>query len=240
MIVTTLIKVVIVASGYRVKYDRVWWAKQCALKLIYGDWVEVYEHLLVMLHAMKAKNLGMHFEYVPKPEVISPEGTQYFLCTFWTFGQCMKSFKHCCDALSIDGTFSTEKYEGTMLIVIGIDADRQLVPLAVAIMEKENIGSWGWFLHLVQRVVVGQRREICVISDRHVRILNAVREVIPNHSCVHHHWCTRHLVKNPIKYDGIKENFKLFEEVCWQIDEKDFKKKIKDLERRTNEKVKSF
>jgi hypothetical protein len=32
-----------------------------------------------------------------------------------------------------------------MFIVIGIDADRQLVPLAVAIMEKENIGSWGWF-----------------------------------------------------------------------------------------------
>jgi hypothetical protein len=44
-------------------------------------------------------------------------------------------------------------------------------------------------------VVVGPGREICVISDRHVGILNAVREVIPNHSRVHHHWCTRHLAQ---------------------------------------------
>jgi hypothetical protein len=66
----------------------------------------------------------------------------------------MEAFKHCCDVLSIDVTFSMGKYEGTMLIVIGIDVDRQLVPLAFAIVEK-NSDNWGWFLHLVQRVVVG-------------------------------------------------------------------------------------
>jgi hypothetical protein len=106
------------------------------------------------------------------------------------------------------------KYEGTMFIAISIDVDHQLVPLSFAIMEKENNGSWGLFLRLVQRVVVGPEREICVISDIHVRILNVVREVIPNHSHVHHRWCTRHLTQNLIKHDGIKENFKLFEEVC--------------------------
>jgi transposase-like protein len=89
-------------------------------------------------------------------------------------------------------------------------------------------------------VVVGPGCDICVISDRHVGILNAVREVIPNYSRAHHHWCTRHLAQNLIKQDGIKENFKFFEEVCRQTDDKDFKKKLKDLERRTNEKVKSF
>jgi hypothetical protein len=143
-----------------------------------------------MLHAIKAKNPGMHFKYIPKPDVMGPEGRQYFLRAFWTFGQCTEVFKHCCDMLSIDGTFLTGKYEGTMLIVIRIDVDRQLVPLAFAIMEKENNGSWSWFFCLVQRVVVGLGREVCVISDRHVRILNVVREVIPNHSHVHHRWCT--------------------------------------------------
>jgi hypothetical protein len=88
--------------------------------------------------------------------------------------------------LSIDDTFLIGKYEGTMVIAIGIDVDHQLVPLAFAIVEKENNGSLGWFLHLVQRVVVGLGREVCVISDRHVRILNVVREV----SHVHHRWCT--------------------------------------------------
>jgi hypothetical protein len=67
----------------------------------------------------------------------------------------VEAFKHCCDVLSIDDMFLMGKYEGTILIAIGIDADRQLVPLAFAIVEKENSGSWGWFLHLVRRVVVG-------------------------------------------------------------------------------------
>jgi transposase-like protein len=121
---------------------------------------------------------------------MGPEGRQYFLRAFWIFEQCVEAFKHCCDVLSIDGTFLMGKYDGTMLIGIGIDANRQLVPLAFAIMEKENNDSWGLFLHLVQRVVVGPGHEICVISDRHAGILNVVHEVIPNHSRVHHCWCT--------------------------------------------------
>jgi hypothetical protein len=57
-----------------VKYGRAWRVKQRALKLIYGDWAEVYERLPAMLHAMKAKNPRMHFEYVSNPEVIGPKG----------------------------------------------------------------------------------------------------------------------------------------------------------------------
>jgi hypothetical protein len=102
----------------------------------------------------------------------------------------VEAFKRCCDVLSIDVTFLMWKYESTMLITIGIYADRQLVPLAFAIVEKENSGSWGWFFRLVQRLVVGPRRKICVISDMHVVILNAVHEIIHNHSHVHHRWCT--------------------------------------------------
>jgi hypothetical protein len=102
----------------------------------------------------------------------------------------VEALKHCCDVLSIDDAFLSGKYKGTMLITIGIDANRQLVPLAFAIMKKENNSSWGWFLRPVQRVAIGPGCEICVISNRHVRILNAVREVIPNHSRVHHRWFT--------------------------------------------------
>jgi hypothetical protein len=45
--------------------------------------------------------------------------------------------------LSIDDTFLTGKYEGTMLIAIDINADHQLVPLGFAIVEKENNGRCG-------------------------------------------------------------------------------------------------
>jgi hypothetical protein len=80
MIVATLIEVVMIAWGYRVKCGRPWRAKQCALKLIYGDWVEAYERLSAMLYAMKAKNQVMHFEYVPKPDVMGQRVDNIFLC----------------------------------------------------------------------------------------------------------------------------------------------------------------
>jgi hypothetical protein len=82
MTVAVLIEVVMVVWRYRVKYGRAWRAKQRALKLIYGDWVEAYERLPAMLHAMKAKNPGMYFGYVLKPEIFGPEGRQYFFHAF--------------------------------------------------------------------------------------------------------------------------------------------------------------
>ena len=34
--------------------------------MIYGDWEDGYEQLLVLFNAIKAVNLGMHYEYIPK------------------------------------------------------------------------------------------------------------------------------------------------------------------------------
>ena len=69
MSVAGLIEVVYLAWTYRIKYGRAWRAKQVALKLCYGDWGEAYERLPAFLHALKAKNKGMHYEYVPDPEL---------------------------------------------------------------------------------------------------------------------------------------------------------------------------
>ena len=66
------------------------------------------------------------------------------------------------------------KYQGTLLIAISYDTNNKLVPLAFALVEKENNDSWGWFLRLVRIHVVGPGREVGVISDRHQGILNAV------------------------------------------------------------------
>jgi len=43
---------------------------------------------------------------------------------------------------SIDGTFLLGKYMGTLLVAISCDADNALVPLAFALVEKENKDSW--------------------------------------------------------------------------------------------------
>jgi transposase-like protein len=133
---------------------------------------------------------------------------------------------------SIDGTFLTGKYQGTLLIAIGIDAEKSLVLLAFALVEKENKGSWAWFLRLVRIHVVGPGRSVCVLSYRHTSILSAVTESIPGHAPVVHHWCTRHLAENLLKKDHVKDNFKLFEDVAKQLEVK----LLEELKTKTNAK----
>ena len=48
------------------------------------------------------------------------------------------------------------------------------MPLAFAIVQKEDTDSWCWFLRLVRQVVIGLGCDVCVIFDRHVGILNTV------------------------------------------------------------------
>src|SRR5207244_832064 len=130
MLVCATREMVSLIWNYQIKYGKAWRAKQRALKLCYGNWDKAYEHLLAMLHAIKAKNLGMHFEYVTKPNTFDAHGREIFYQAFWTFGQCIEAFKHYRDVISINGTFLTGKYEDTLFITIGIDANRRLVPLA--------------------------------------------------------------------------------------------------------------
>ena len=136
---------------------------------------------------MKAANPGMHYEYIPKPDVWI-NGRQVFFRAFWCFPQCVKAFRHCRPVFSIDGTFLLGKYMGTLLIAITCDANNALVPLAFALVEKENKDSWGWFLWLVRIHVVGPGRTVCVILDRHQGILNAVEKQIPGYPPLHHRW----------------------------------------------------
>jgi len=186
-----------------------------------------------MLNAKKVVNPGMHFEYLPK-EGEMRNVRQVRGRAFWAFGQSIEAFKRCRPVVSIDGTFLIGNFEGTMLICIGTDSEDQLVPLSFVIVRKEDMDSWCWFLRLVRQVVIGPGHDVCVILDRHVGILNVVEEEMVGYGQIHHRWCTRHLAQNLIRHDGTKDNFKLFEDVCRQLEVKLFNEKLDALKLATN------
>ena len=68
----------------------------------------------------------------------------------------------------------------------------------------------------------------------HVGILNVVEEDILDYGQIHYRWCTRYLAQNLIRHDGTKDNFKLFEEVCRQLEVKLFNEKLDALKLDTN------
>ena len=61
---------------------------------------------------------------------------------FWAFGACIEGFKSCKPLMQIDGTFLYGKYKGKLLIVISVDPNGHIFPLAFAIVEEESIDSW--------------------------------------------------------------------------------------------------
>ncbi|GJX69522.1 uncharacterized protein Tco_0305249 [Tanacetum coccineum] len=107
-------------------------------------------------------------------------------------------FEHCRPVISIDATHLYGKYNGKMMIAMGVDANNQIFPLAFAIAENESYNSWYWFLSHVKKHVVKEREGICLISDRHPGILKVVNEegspwLEPRGF---HRYCLRHFINN--------------------------------------------
>jgi transposase-like protein len=105
-------------------------------------------------------------------------------------------FTHCKSIVSVDATFLTGKYKGTLMVVVGITAENQLMPLAFALVEGENNESWSWFLRLVRKDILGMDRSICMISDRHRGLLNGVKDLIDGYPPLIHRLCSHHFVTN--------------------------------------------
>ena len=78
--------------------------------------------------------------------------------------------------INIDGTHLYGKYRGVLLIAMATDANNKVLPLAFAVMDKESGPSWGWFLERLRISLedVIADKDICIISDRHKGIQNAI------------------------------------------------------------------
>nr|AAS07186.1 putative MuDR family transposase [Oryza sativa Japonica Group]ABF97306.1 transposon protein, putative, Mutator sub-class [Oryza sativa Japonica Group] len=203
-------------------YGKAWRAKQVAMKVIWGDWDEAYVRLPTLMRAIKAKNPTMHFRVEAHPEKsMMVDGVQrrVFGRAYWIFGQSIEAFKHLRPVLAIDGTFLTGKYQGTLLTAIGVDAGLHLVPLAFALVEKENTYNWEWFINMLRNKLIGPNREVCIISDRHPGILNSIIHIMPHHLTIHHRWCMRHFCANFYTAGATTDQMKDLERIC-QINEK--------------------
>ena len=74
------------------------------------------------------------------------------------------------------------------MLAVGIDAEDQLIPLAFASTKGETNASWEWLLDIVRLRLVGPGRQVCIVSDRHHGILNAVKSRLDGHPDVLHRW----------------------------------------------------
>ncbi|XP_057530544.1 uncharacterized protein LOC130808979 [Amaranthus tricolor] len=185
--------------GVDVNYKRAWCAKQQALLSIYGTWEGSYSFLPRFLEALQHSNPGLVFEWYFKEDndigVYVRPNIRTFQRVFWAFKPSIEGFSYCKPLIAIDGTHLYGKYCHTLLTAIAQDGDKGIFPLAFALVEKENISAWSWFMSCIRKHVT-QRMGLCVISDRHAGILATMEEPEWQPPNAYHRFCLRHLLSN--------------------------------------------
>ena len=112
--VPSLMESIFALSSYRVKYSKAWRAKQHAIALLWGDWLESYARVPRVLTGMSLFNPGIRwFTYMGN--MMLPHNGVYkhvLQRVFWCFPQCAEAFQHCRPVILVDATFLTGKYKG--------------------------------------------------------------------------------------------------------------------------------
>ena len=161
---------------YKISYNKAYRAKQKALEMRWGTYEASYHNLPSLLHTICQRNPVSFYDLKTYPCVQRP-GKQVLQRSFLALGACIEAFRHCRPVICIDGTFLTGKYKGTILTAIAADGNNQLVPLAIAFVEKESGDSWYWFLERLKQMVVRDVPNVCVINDWHKGILQDIEDM---------------------------------------------------------------
>nr|XP_040255479.1 uncharacterized protein LOC109786068 [Aegilops tauschii subsp. strangulata] len=204
--------------GFPVSYSKARRAKENIFKNLYGTYEEAYSYAPRMLHQIASANRGTQ---VWRRERQNPKNPGELILDrlFWAFAQTIQAFRHCRPVLSVDGTFLTGKYKGTLLVTIAADANNLLLPIEYAPVESENKDSWLWFLSCVKMGVVKERIGVCIISDRNTGLLSALNIIKESSEewgwpDLEGRWCMRHLAANFYSKFKNKDWFKLFKRMC--------------------------
>jgi hypothetical protein len=108
---------------------------------------------------------------------------------------------------ALDGTHTRSRYNLTLLIAVGIDAEDRILPLAFALVPGENEAWWSWFCnHLVQAFDDALPPQYVIISDRKKGLLDSR---LPG---AYHAMCCQHIAENIHKRFG-----KDYKARFWQI-----------------------
>nr|KAJ0189800.1 hypothetical protein LSAT_V11C800437630 [Lactuca sativa] len=92
----------------------------------------------------------------------------------------------------IHGAHLKGEYLDTMFLVVGMDGNNQILPIAFGVGKTESEESWIWFLSRLQECI-GDMPSLAIISNRLNSIELAIQAVFPN--AYHGLYCL-HLLMN--------------------------------------------
>ncbi|KAL4577828.1 hypothetical protein LXL04_013942 [Taraxacum kok-saghyz] len=174
-------------------------AKASATMEVVGDYTKQYQVLRDYLLEVQVTNEGttVKLDVVSDPNLSNTN--RQFKRVYICLGSLKKGFKAGVrEFLGLDGAFMKGPFPGQILIVVGVDSNNGIYPVAYAIVEAENRHSWTWFLQCLQDDLdLYSNSNFTFISDRQKGILQAVSQVFPQ---TEHRFCLRHIHENMRKF----------------------------------------
>ncbi|XP_070017753.1 uncharacterized protein [Nicotiana sylvestris] len=138
--------------GCTVAKRKAFLGSKCAFEIVYSNWDKSFASLPRYMATLQHFNPRTIIEWKLERSPEIPE--RIFMYMFWAFKPAIDDFVHYRPIISIDDTHVYRKYDIKLLIVVAVDANGSIFPLAFAICANESQDMWTLFLnHLKEHVV---------------------------------------------------------------------------------------
>ena len=157
------------------KYYPIYRAREKEREKVWGDKGLDYQKLLDYIRCLKENDPESTIELKLTDQTNRFQAIFFALQSLKVVIVCLRPF------YAFDSTHTRSKYNLTLLIAVSIDREGHVLPLAQAIVPKENEYWWSWFINLF-RVSFKDYisiESIVTISDRTKGLLNAMEEIFP-------------------------------------------------------------
>ncbi|GJY28616.1 transposase, MuDR, MULE transposase domain protein [Tanacetum coccineum] len=193
-----------ILSEYKINisYQQTWRGKDYGLQQIRGSPYESFEMLPYYCYNLEGKNQ----ETITR---IKTTDKGVFEMLFIALGASICTFLiYLRPLLIIDAAHLKGEYKGTNLVVVGMDGNNQIVPVAFGICKGETVPFWSWWMPILKDYI-GDNTNFLFIYDKHPAIALAVHNEFP---LAFHVVCCRHLMMNlSLKK---KKTKRLFWKIC--------------------------
>jgi len=136
-------------------------------KRLYGCLGEQYGRLWDYCETLRHTNPGSCV--MLKVEKTNPNLPAKFHRLYMSLAAMKKGFlEGCRPVIGLDGCFLKGPYKGILLAAVGRDANNNMYPIAIAVVESETKDSWTWFLECLVSDLGSHERHTSptFISDR--------------------------------------------------------------------------
>jgi len=151
-------------------------------KRIYGNLGEQYGRLWDYCETLRCTNQGSCV--MMKVEKPNPDFPAKFYKLYLSLAAMKKGFlEGCKPVIGLDGCFLKGPYKGILLAAVGRDANNNMYPIAIVVVEAKTKDNWTWFLECLLSYLGSHERHTSptLIFDR--QKVSYITYIISHISC---------------------------------------------------------